>query len=68
MRLGGKEIATLQAVLIFYIVSHPILYRVTDTLLSGLVGPLVTLAGTPTMMGMLIHAAVFGLIVRALMR
>lgn len=59
--------ATLQAILVFYIISHPMLYRLTDSLLGGLVGPLVTLAGVPTTTGMLVHAAVFGLVVRAMM-
>jgi hypothetical protein len=67
MKLGRKESATLQAILVFYIISHPILYRLTDSLLGGLVGPLVTISGVPTMTGMLIHAAVFGVVVRLMM-
>ena len=67
MALGRKDSATLQAVLVFYIISHPMLYRLTDSLLGGLVGPLVTMSGAPTMTGMLVHAAVFGLVVRAMM-
>lgn len=67
MKLGRKEMATLQAILVFYIISHPMLYRLTDSLLGGLVGPLVTLSGCPTTTGMLVHAAVFGLVVRAMM-
>ncbi len=59
--------ATLQAILVFYIISHPMLYRLTDSLLGGLVGPLVTLSGAPTMTGMLIHAALFGVVVRLMM-
>lgn len=59
--------ATLQAILVFYIISHPMLYRLTDSLLGGLVGPLVSFSGCPTMTGMLIHSAVFGLVVRAMM-
>jgi uncharacterized membrane protein (DUF106 family) len=67
MKLGRKEMATLQAILVFYIISHPMLYRLTDSLLGGLVGPLVSMSGAPTMTGMLVHSAVFGLVVRAMM-
>jgi ABC-type Mn2+/Zn2+ transport system permease subunit len=67
MKLGRKEMATLQAILVFYIISHPMLYRLTDSLLGGLVGPLVTMSGVPTMTGMLVHAAVFGVVVRLMM-
>lgn len=67
MKLGRKEMATLQAILVFYIISHPMLYRLTDSLLGGLVGPLVSMSGSPTPTGLLVHAAVFGLVVRALM-
>ncbi len=67
MKLGRKEMATLQAILVFYIISHPMLYRLTDSLLGGLVGPLVTMSGVPTMTGMLVHSAVFGVVVRLMM-
>lgn len=59
--------ATLQAILVFYIISHPMLYRLTDSLLGGLVGPLVSFAGVPTMTGMLVHSLVFGVVVRLMM-
>ncbi len=46
--MDEKLLATLQAVLLFYILSHPLMYKLTG-------------------LGQIVHALVFGLIVRILM-
>ncbi len=64
---AAKKAATLQAVLIFFIVSHPMVYKFTDTLLGGVVGSLADVSGRPTTTGLLVHSAVFGGVVWSLM-
>ena len=61
--MGRKESATLQAILLFFLVSHPITYRLTDSIVGGLTTP----AGLPTTLGLLVHSLVFGGIVYGLM-
>lgn len=60
--LSRKMNATLQAVLVFFIISHPMTYRITNSVLGGL-----SVGGCPTMMGLVVHSLVFGAIVYALM-
>jgi hypothetical protein len=67
MRLTQKQSATLQAVLLFFIIANPFTYRLTNSLLGGLVGRLADPSGCPTGTGLLVHSAVFGLIVYGLM-
>lgn len=67
MKLTQKQSATLQAVLLFFLISNPFTYRLTNSLLGGLVGRLSDPSGCPTSTGILVHSAVFGLIVYALM-
>jgi hypothetical protein len=67
MRLTQKQSATLQAVLLFFLISNPMTYRLTNTLLGGLVGRLADPSGCPTSTGLIVHSAVFGAIVYALM-
>lgn len=66
-RLTQKQSATLQAVLLFFLISNPFTYRLTNSLLSGLVGRLADPSGCPTSLGLIVHSVVFGLIVNALM-
>ena len=66
--LRGKTGATLQAVLLFFIVSHPMTYRLTDFLLSGVVGNTTNFTGSPTTFGLILHSIVFGLITYQLMK
>jgi hypothetical protein len=61
--MGRKESATLQAILLFFIISHPLTYRLTDSLVGGVT----TMAGVPTTLGLLVHSLVFGAIVYGLM-
>lgn len=67
VRLTQKQSATLQAVLLFFIISNPMTYRLTNSLLGGLIGRLADPSGCPTGTGLLVHSAVFGLIVYGLM-
>ena len=67
MKLTQKHSATLQAVFLFFLISNPFTYRLTNSLLSGLVGRLSDPSGCPTSKGILVHSVVFGLIVYALM-
>jgi hypothetical protein len=67
MRLTQKQSATLQAVLLFFLIANPFTYRLTNSLLSGLVGRIADPSGCPTSTGLLLHSAVFGIIVYGLM-
>lgn len=61
--MGRKESATLQAILLFYIISHPMVYRLTNSLVGGLASS----TGCPTTLGLIVHSLVFGGIVYGLM-
>ena len=63
MKLGRKESATLQAILVFFIISHPMLYRLTNSLVGGLASS----SGCPTTLGLIVHSLVFGAVVYGLM-
>lgn len=67
MRLSQKQSATLQAVFLFFLISNPFTYRLTNSLLSGLIGRLSDPSGCPTSLGIVVHSAVFGAIVYTLM-
>lgn len=56
--MNRKLSATLQAILLFYILSHPVVYRMTG---------LVDQTGGPTPTGLIVHSLVFGAIVYGLM-
>lgn len=67
MRLTQKQAATLQAVLLFFIIANPFTYRLTNSLLGGLIGRLSDPSGCPTSTGLIVHSVVFGGIVYGLM-
>jgi hypothetical protein len=67
MKLTQKQSATLQAVLLFFIIANPFTYRLTNSLLGGLIGRLSDPSGCPTGLGLIVHSVVFGLIVYGLM-
>jgi hypothetical protein len=67
MKLTQKQAATLQAVLLFFIIANPFTYRLTNSLLGGLLGRLADPSGCPTSTGLIVHSVVFGLIVYGLM-
>jgi hypothetical protein len=45
--------------LIFFIVSNPMVYKLTDKLVGSLIGPLAYGSGCATTLGLLVHSAVF---------
>lgn len=67
VRISQKVSATLQAVLVFYIIANPITYRLTNSVLGGVVGRLADVSGCPTALGLIIHSLVFGAVVYSLM-
>ncbi len=67
VRFSVKQSATLQAVLVFYIIANPMTYRLVDSLLGGVVGRISTGSGCPTALGLLVHSVVFGAVVYSLM-
>jgi hypothetical protein len=67
VRLSQKHSATLQAVFLFFLISNPFTYRLTNSLLGGLIGRLSDPSGCPTSLGIIVHSVVFGAIVYALM-
>ena len=62
-----KVSATIQSVLVFLILSLPATYTVTNRLLGGVLGELATESGCPTMLGVIVHSLVFGVIIWILM-
>jgi hypothetical protein len=62
-----KISATIQSIIVFLIVSMPLTYKLTNSLLGGILGKLADDSGCPTNTGLLVHALVFGLIVYGLM-
>jgi hypothetical protein len=62
-----KISATIQSIIIFIVVSLPFTYKLTNRLLGGIVGKLADASGCPTILGLIVHAIVFGLIIYCLM-
>ena len=62
--MNKKQSATLQAILVFYIISNPLMYRITNTLIGGTTN----IAGCPTTFGLILHSIVFGAVVWTLMQ
>ena len=66
-RVSQKVSATLQSVLLFYIIANPMTFRLVDSLLGGVVGRIANVSGAPTAVGLIGHSLVFGVIVYSLM-
>lgn len=63
-----KISATIQAIIVFIIVSLPMTYNFTNGIFDSLLGVQLTeSSGCPNITGLLIHALVFGVIVYILM-
>jgi hypothetical protein len=58
---------TLYNTILLLILFNPWTYKITNTLLSGLVGNIASKDGCPTLLGFFIHVIVFTLILRFLM-
>jgi hypothetical protein len=65
--LSTKISATIQSIIVFLIISAPFTYKLTNSLLGGIIGKLADGSGCPTMLGLIVHSLVFGLIVWGLM-
>jgi hypothetical protein len=57
--MNGKVKEALVAGLMFFIISHPIVYRMVDSLVGGLLGNIASPSGCPTTWGLVVHALVF---------
>ena len=57
--MNGKLKAALVAGFMFFIISHPIVYKLVDSLIGGLLGPIASPGGCPTTWGLIVHSAVF---------
>ena len=51
--------AAIVAGVLFFVVSNPIVYKVVDSALGGLLGPIASPGGCPTTWGLIVHSAVF---------
>lgn len=65
--MNRKQSATLQAILVFYIIANPMTFRLVDSLLGGVVGRIANAGGCPTALGLIVHSLVFGAVVYSLM-
>lgn len=61
--MNGKVKGALVAGLMFFIISHPIVYTFVDSLVGGLLGPIASPGGCPTTWGLMVHSAVFAAVV-----
>lgn len=57
--LSPKLSAAVVAGLMFFIISNPIVYKLVDQLVGGLLGDIATASGCPTTWGLMVHSAVF---------
>lgn len=57
--MNGKVKGALIAGLMFFIISHPIVYKLVDSLIGGLLGPIASPGGCPTTWGLIVHSVVF---------
>jgi hypothetical protein len=57
--LSPKLSAAVTAGIMFFIISNPIVYKLVDQLIGGLLGRIATPAGCPTTWGLIVHSAVF---------
>jgi hypothetical protein len=62
-----KWMISLLSAFIFFVISSPFLYKLTNSLAKYLKLQLASYDGAPTLLGLVVHAVVFMLIVRALM-
>jgi len=59
---------TLYTTILLLILFNPWMYILVHRLLSPLVGPIANKEGCPTMLGFIVHAIVFTIVLRLLMR
>lgn len=59
MALSAKLKGALIAGIMFFIISNPIVYKIVDGLIGGLLGNIASPGGCPTTWGLIVHSAVF---------
>jgi hypothetical protein len=59
--VSTKVRASITAAVLFFIIANPVVYRIVDGLLGGIVGRIASPSGCPTTWGLIVHSAVFGL-------
>ena len=64
---GDKWRYTIYTVVLFLIIVNPMTYKLVNGLLGSLFGTIADGKGCPSMMGILVHATVFGLLLRYMM-
>jgi hypothetical protein len=57
--VSAKATAAIVAGVMFFIISNPIVYKLVDSLVGGLLGPIASPGGCPTTWGLIVHSAVF---------
>ena len=57
--MNGKLKGALVSGLLFFIISHPIVYKLVDSLVGGLLGNIASPSGCPTTWGLIVHSIVF---------
>lgn len=63
--MNPKIIYSIQAALVFLVISSPFVYKLTDSLFGNLFK--ISVNGCPTIAGLLLHTVVYGLIVYIMM-
>jgi len=58
---------TLYTTLVLILLFNPWAYKLVNSLISGIVGPIANKDGCPNWLGLIIHAAVFTLVIRYMM-
>ena len=57
--MNAKLTAALIAGLMFFIISNPMVYKLVDNLVGGLLGNIASPSGCPTTWGLIVHSGVF---------
>lgn len=60
--LSAKNSVIVTVALLFFIVANPAVYRLVDSLLGWIVGPIASPSGCPTTLGLIVHSLVFALL------
>ena len=57
--VSAKLNGALIAGLMFFIISNPMVYKLVDGVLGGMLGPIASPSGCPTTWGLIVHSGVF---------
>jgi hypothetical protein len=57
--VSPKLTGALVAGLMFFIISNPMVYKLVDGLIGGMLGPIASPSGCPTTWGLIVHSGVF---------